>query len=212
MTKPRLALTILVSVVILSAAIFAAFFAFRGKKDAVTADNPPGRVTVSSDSELEADAPKLPKITSHAGQFADGEPYAKYEADDFEVIFPEWQSVTGTPFSNESSQVFVSKNACNIIIRPVKLKEGLAYREFVENTIEEAEQYKPVFSKKEITDTTAFIDAEISYSSLTIRNVSSNYLTSKGVSYGVAFVSPKENFDRACGPYIDEMIKSVKVK
>ncbi len=158
-------------------------------------------------------APDAPIITRNAGTFANGQPYASYKRDDFEAVFPDWpnaqaSSATGT----ESWQIFVQNNGCNFIIRPVQVAQGVTYKQYVENTLKDAEPYNPTFNKKEVTDTTAVIDADITLGNGTIRNVSYNYLSSKGTSYGVAFVAEKGNFDAACQPYVNEVVKSVVIK
>jgi len=172
-----------------------------------------GPVISDDIEEVAEEVVVTPTISRQSGVFANGQPYALYQTDDFEVIFPDWQYVSGTsPELNEPALVFVSNEGCNVVVRPVRLAPGITYREFVENTIREAESYQPVYARKEVTDTTAYIDADITFGDGTIRNVSSNYLTRRGVSYGVAFVSEKSNFDRACAPYLDEVLQSVKVK
>jgi hypothetical protein len=172
-----------------------------------------GKIVNSGDAVENVVAPDAPVITRNAGTFANGQPYASYKKPDFEAIYPDWpsapaSSATGT----ESWQVFVQNQGCNVIIRPVKVAAGVTYTQYVENTLKEAEPYNPVFNRKEITNTTAIIDADISIGNGTIRNISYNFLSSKGISYGVAFVAEKQNFDAACQPYVDEVVKSVVVR
>ncbi len=173
----------------------------------------PKTLTVSHLDGPQTDVPETPVITKAAGKFGNGEPFATYETSDFSVHYPDWMDVKKSSASGTADgQIFVSKNGCNVIVKPMSLRAGTSYRSYVQKTLDQANAYNPTYQKKEITDTTAVIDAEIPLADATLRNVAYNYLSKKGISYGIAFVAEKKTFDAACQPYLDEVQKSVTVK
>jgi hypothetical protein len=148
------------------------------------------------------------------GEFSNGQQYATFKTDDFEVKYPNWPNIDRSKIAEaDKYKVAVSNEGCNFIIKVASVPQNTSFREYEENLLQEQMKQFPVkILIKDIKDTTAYFEGEVSIGNTIVKNVSYSYFTSKRQSVGFAFVAQNDQFNRVCRPIIDEVVRSVKVK
>ena len=158
--------------------------------------------------------PQKEAQSQRPGEFSNGQRYATFKIDDFEVKYPNWPNIDRSKIAEaDEYKVAVANEGCNFIIKVASVPQNTSFREYEENLFQEQIKQFPVkILIKDIKDTTAYFEGEVSMGNTIVKNVSYSYFTSKRQSVSWAFVAQNDQFDRVCRPIIDEVVRSVKVK
>lgn len=148
------------------------------------------------------------------GEFGNGQPYAVYATDDFEVRYPNWPNIDRSQLPEpERTKVAVSNEGCTFMINAAPLPEGMTFKEYMEKRLQEqTSKVKAEVTVKTIGETNAHLEAEVNLGTVTVRSATYAFVTSNRQYYGIGFAAPKTPFDRVCQPLIQEVIESVRTQ
>lgn len=153
------------------------------------------------------------------GEFSNGQRYQIYQTNNFEVKYPYWPNVDKKNILEpENIKLAVANEGCNFLISSISIPKGTTFKDYINQRLQESnnkyDKYGIKITKitKDIKDTSAYIESEFVVNNVAVKSVSYGYFTSQGVSYGIAFIAEKNNFDKVCQPLIKEVIESVKIK
>lgn len=154
------------------------------------------------------------KRGSRPGEFSNGQKYSMYSVDDFEVKYPSWPNVDNKYLlSPQTTKLAVANEGCNFVINVTPVPTNTNFKEYTQKRLEEQKASGSVkIILMDIKDKTSHFEGEIIMGGSTLTSVTYGYLTSKGQSYGVGFISEESKFNASCKPLIGEVIESVKVK
>lgn len=154
------------------------------------------------------------KVESRPGEFSNGQKYSTYSTEDFEVKYPSWPNLDNKYLlSPQTTKLAVTNEGCNFIINLTPIPTNINFKEYLQKRLEEQKASGSVkIIRMDINDKTSHFEGEIVMGGSTLTSFTYSYLTSKGQSYGVGFISEKSRFNASCKPLIDEVIESVEVK
>ena len=148
------------------------------------------------------------------GEFSNGQKYSLYSVEDFAVKYPSWPNLDSKYLlSPQTTKLAVANEGCNFIINLTPIPTNTNFKEYLQKKLEEQKASGSVkITRMDIGDKTSHFEGEIVMGGSTLTSFTYSYLTSKGQSYGVGFISEKSKFNASCKPLIKEVIESVEVK
>lgn len=149
--------------------------------------------------------PQTPK------EFSNGQPYAVFRTDRFEVKYPDWPNIdVRLQPDADKLKVAVSSEGCNLFVKEKDLPDDLTLESYTQKVISDFGD-KITVATSDVKDGRASLDADIDMGSgAVMRNVSRVYQIGNTL-YSIAFISEKTMFPNACQPIFDEVVASVKV-
>jgi len=158
------------------------------------------------------DAPETVR-TPRPGEFSNGQLYATYTTEDFEVKYPNWPNVDRTRLpESERMKVVVSNDGCTFMITSATLPSGVTFQEYTESRIREQTGTANIrLTVKDIGEKSAHLEAEATVGTASVKSVTYAFSTSAGQYYGIAFAASSELFDRVCRPLVPDVLESVRV-
>ncbi len=147
------------------------------------------------------------------GEFKNGQQYAIFKIDSFEVKYPNWPNFDKDKTAEaDKYKVAVANEGCSFIIIVASVPSNISFREYAENAVQKEMKSSPVkILVKDVNDTFAHFEGEISMGNAIVKSITYAYFTNKRESVSIGFVAQKDQFDRVCKPIIDEVVGSVKV-
>lgn len=154
------------------------------------------------------------KRESKPGEFSNGQKYSLYSTDDFEVKYPSWPNVDSKNLlSPQTTKLAVTNEGCNFVINVTPVPQNTTFKEYAQKRLEEQKASGSVkVTLMDIKDKTSHFEGEIIMGGSTLTSTTYSYLSSKGQSYEIGFISEKSKFNSSCKPLIKEVVASVKVK
>lgn len=152
-----------------------------------------------------------PQMSPLQKEFSNGQPYATFQTDRFEVNYPDWPKIDldETPDADKL-KVAVSNEGCNVFVKEKDLPEGMTLESYTEKVIKDFGDEIAV-NVSEVKDGRASLDADIGMGNgAIVQNVSRVYQVGNTL-YSVAFISGKVIFADVCGPIVEEVIASVRI-
>jgi len=143
-----------------------------------------------------------------------GQKYRIYQAQDFEIKYPNWPDVEKRNILEpEKTKLAVVNKGCNFVINITAIPASTTFKEYTEKLVQEQiAKTKGKIITQDIQDKVAYFEGEIPIGNTTLHSVSYGYMTSLRQSYGIGFIAPKSTFETVCRPIISEVVKSVKVR
>lgn len=152
-----------------------------------------------------------PQMSELPKEFSNGQPYAIFRTDRFEVKYPDWPNIdVRLQPDADKLKVAVSNEGCNLFVKEKDLPDDLTLESYTEKVISDFGD-KITVAVSEAKDGRASLDADIDMGSgAVMRNVSRVYQIGNTL-YSIAFISEKTMFPNVCQPIFDEVVASVKV-
>jgi hypothetical protein len=143
-----------------------------------------------------------------------GQKYQIYKAEDFEIKYPDWPNIDKKNLLKpENIKLAVTNGSCNFLINVISVPADTNFKNYTEKLAEEEiTKTNAKIIVKDIKDNTAYFVGEVTMGNITLHSVSYGYFTTKRLSYGVAFIAEKSQFNAACQPIVEEVVKSVRVR
>ncbi|MFA5829950.1 MAG: hypothetical protein WC843_05695 [Candidatus Gracilibacteria bacterium] len=151
--------------------------------------------------------------TQRPGEFKNGQLYATFKIDNFQMNYPNWPNFdTSKAADADKYKLAVANEGCSFIIKVSPVPSNISFKDYAENALQEGTKLYPTkILIKDVKDTFAHFEGEISMSNVIMKSVTYAYFTGKKESVSVGLVARKDQFDQGCTPIMDEAISSVKV-
>ena len=141
--------------------------------------------------------------------------YITYKDNSFEMNYPDWPKTDEKNILDPTGiKLALTNDDCGFALKVINTPVGEDFKSYTEKRLSE-QQLQSVYPfeiiSMEILDKTSHIESLFTINNIEIKNVSYGYFVNNNQSYTVAFVAPKDQFEKFCQPVIKKVIKSVDI-
>lgn len=151
-----------------------------------------------------------PSYESKAGPVTEAVDRSIYKDEVFEVAYPKWSKINSISSSKNVLRA-VGYGGCNLVLSSTKIPDGISFKQYAD--LASDSQIADLGAKvmiRNIGDDTAHVKVESGFGGFSIVTDSYSFLAG-GSSYGLSLMGEKTMFDKTCGPYVEDIIKSIKI-
>jgi hypothetical protein len=142
--------------------------------------------------------------------------YITYKDNSFKMKYPDWPKTDEKNILDPIGiKLALTNDNCGFVLKIVDTPVGENFKSYTEKRLSE-QQLQSVYPfeiiSMEILDETSHIESLFTINNVQIKSVSYGYFVNNNQSYVIAFIAPKDQFEKFCQPVINKTIKSVIVK